>query len=189
MTTSLSLDPVAVASLPEALTEALRPRIERLGYLGEFFTCAAHQPDALLAFMDFTAELKRALAPNHTELIALSVATAFGNDYERHQHERLSLKLGFSRDWIRTVERLEPAAATELTDIEREVQSLVLAVIENRGHVPSEDVRTLIEAVGEPEVVGILMLTGRYAGHALMANAFGVRPPVPSIFEELPHDA
>ena len=39
------------------LADYLRPRVERLGYLGEFFQCSAHQPGALLAFMRFTEEL------------------------------------------------------------------------------------------------------------------------------------
>ena len=66
----------------------MRPRVERLGYLGEFFQCAANVPDALLAFDVFTAALKRALPDRVTEVVALTVATRLGNAYERHQHER-----------------------------------------------------------------------------------------------------
>ena len=54
--------------LPPALAEALRPRVERLGYLGEFFQCAANVPDALLAFDVFTAALKRAVPEQATGL-------------------------------------------------------------------------------------------------------------------------
>ncbi len=35
--------------LDPALREVLRARVERLGYLGEFFQCAAHQPAALVS--------------------------------------------------------------------------------------------------------------------------------------------
>ena len=41
------------------LREALAARVARLGYLGEFFKCAALQPDSLLAFMQLTDALKR----------------------------------------------------------------------------------------------------------------------------------
>lgn len=180
----LNIEPVAAADLPPELTERLRPRVERLGYLGEFFTCAAHQPDALLAFIGFTEALKDSVATNHTELVALTVATAFGNDYERHQHERLATKLGFGRDWVADVERLAPGSAGALSEIERQVQALVLAMLAGHGRVPHDEVRALADGLGEPETVGLLMLAGRYAAHALMSNAFGVRPPVPSIFDE-----
>lgn len=184
MARPLNIEPVAQAALSSELSDALGPRIERLGYLGEFFTCAAHQPDALLAFIAFTEALKGSVAQNHTELVALSVATAFGNDYERHQHEQLLVKLGFPREWIRDVERLTPEGATALTEVERQVQALILAMIEEQGRVPREQVRALVDEIGEPETVGIVMLIGRYVGHALMSNTFGVRPPVDSIFEE-----
>lgn len=186
MSHPLSIEPVPRESLPPALAEALRPRIERLGYLGEFFTCAAHQPDALLSFMEFTEALKHAVAQNHSELVALTVATTYGNDYERHQHERLATKLGFSRGWIREVEQLAPERARELSDIEQRVQSVVLQLVADAGRVPAETIRTFVDAVGEPEAVAILMLTARYVAHALLSNAFGVRPPVPSIFDEEP---
>src|SRR5574341_2382616 len=93
---------------PDALrpdvAEMLRPRVERLGYLGEFFRCAAHQPDALKSFMAFTNDLKKALLDPLTETVALTVSTELGNAYERHQHERLSIKLGFGEEWVRAVE-------------------------------------------------------------------------------------
>jgi alkylhydroperoxidase family enzyme len=73
----------------------LGPRSDAWGYLGEFFAVAGHQPAALLAFHEFTEALKRALPPELTEVVALTTATELGNDYERSQHERLSVNLGF----------------------------------------------------------------------------------------------
>ena len=75
--------------LPAELAAALQPRVRRLGYLGEFFKCAAHQPKALLSFMALTDDLKEALPDQLTEVVALSVAGWMGNTYERNQHERL----------------------------------------------------------------------------------------------------
>src|ERR671939_1183992 len=101
-------------SMPELdpqLAELLRPKVERLNYLGEFFQCTGHQPEALMSFYKLTEDLKEALPDNLTELVALSSATFMDNAYERVQHERLSLKLGFSEAWVRACIRLAPGEA------------------------------------------------------------------------------
>lgn len=82
------------------LAKVLEPRVERLGYLGEFFKCMAHQPAALLSFYEFTENSKKGLPKRLVELIAPSISTKVGNDYERNQHERLSVRLGFGREWV-----------------------------------------------------------------------------------------
>ena len=64
--------------LPPALAEALRPRVERLGYLGEFFRCAAHAPDALLAFDVFTYRVAQAAAAMAVALGGLDVLAFSG---------------------------------------------------------------------------------------------------------------
>src|ERR1700732_4706324 len=79
--------------MPPALASFLKPRVERLGYLGEFFQCTAHQPEALLSFLELTEYLKHALPGNLTEVVSLTIARLMDNAYERVQHERLSLKL------------------------------------------------------------------------------------------------
>src|SRR5687768_15791928 len=106
--TMASLHPIDFADLEPALQNALRPRYERLGYLGDFFRVMAHQPAALLHFDRFTEESRRALRPAHAELIALTAATRLGNDYERHQHEQLAVTSGQSTGWVADVERLVP---------------------------------------------------------------------------------
>ena len=123
--------------------ETLAARVKRLGYLGEFFKCSGHNPDVLVSFMEMTEALKEALPDRLTEVGALTVAGAMGNAYERHQHERLSEKLGFGRDWVAAVNRLEPDAAGPMSEDERAVQRLALAVVERNGH----DVEAELEAV------------------------------------------
>ena len=86
---------LSASEMPADLAAFLAPRMKRLGYLGEFFQCTAHQPEALLSFLQFTEHLKHALPDNLTEVTVLSVATVMDNAYERIQHERLALKLGF----------------------------------------------------------------------------------------------
>lgn len=170
--------------LQPSVQEVLRARVERLGYLGEFFKCAGHQPDILTPFMKMTEALKKALPDRLTELGALSVASLMGNDYERHQHERLSKKLGFPLDWIAAVERVSPDTAEEISDAEKAVQRLIIATVRQQG----KDVRLLLEAavdaIGSEQAIAILFLVGRYVTHALIVNALELAPPVPSIFAQ-----
>src|SRR5262245_3556170 len=79
---------IPMDSMPPVMAQMLRPKVERLGYLGEFFQCAANQPDALISFMQFTDDLKAALPDNLTEIVALTVSAFMSNTYERHQQER-----------------------------------------------------------------------------------------------------
>src|SRR5919199_3671263 len=104
--------------LDPQVANALRPKVERLKYLGEFFQCAAHQPRALLSFHRLTDDLKEALPDNLTEVVALSVATLMDNAYERVQHERLALKLGFTEAWVREVVSMK-AVGGALSEAER----------------------------------------------------------------------
>jgi hypothetical protein len=169
--------------MPAALAEMLRPRVERLGYLGEFFQCAANQPDALMSFIQFTDDLKNALPDNVTEVVALTVATYMSNNYERHQHERLCLKLGFGREWIRDVISLG-ASGRVMKPEERSIQQFVLAVLETRGHGASAEMEKLVETIGPKQAVGVLLLIGRYITHALVVNTLQLAPPVPSPLEK-----
>jgi hypothetical protein len=168
------------AELPPDVAAMLRPRIERLGYLGEFFKCAAHQPAALMSFMAFTEDLKHALPDRLTELVALTVSTELENTYERHQHERLCLKLGFGDAWVRAIEERDPARAKFLSAAERATQTLTLAVLRRHGKGAATELDALTTAVGHAQAIAVLMLIGRYVTHALMVNALDLKPPVPS---------
>jgi len=175
----LSLDDMA----PE-LAAMLHPRVERLGYLGEFFQCTAHQPQALMSFMTFTEDLKRALPDKLTEVVALTVACLMENAYERIQHERLSLKLGFGEPWVRDVISLNADGCRTMTDAERLVQRLAVAVVTRRSHETSAELEEVIGAIGPAQAVAALMLIGRYVTHALIVNSLNLAPPVPSPLED-----
>jgi len=175
-----SLPGISFDALPAELAELLRPRVERLGYLGEFFRVAAHQPAALGHFVRFTEALKEALPERLMELVALTVSTRLGNSYERVQHERLGLKLGFSEAWIRAVERLEPDADEELDPFERAAQRLVLAVVDSQGRAATRPAEQFL-AIADPEsLMGVLLATGRYLAHAAVCNAIGITAPFDS---------
>lgn len=169
---------------PADLAAALRPKVERLKYLGEFFQCMGHQPKALLSFHTLTDDLKHALPDNYTEVVALTVAGVMGNHYERHQHERLSIKLGFDKKWVREVNGLEPDWARSMRPDERLIQKLAMVVIAQRGVGVDKDFDAVVRAIGPQHATGVIMLIGRYVMHALISNALALKPPVPSIFEE-----
>jgi hypothetical protein len=171
-----------MSELDPRLAAALQPRVTRLGYLGEFFKCLGHQPEALLSFMALTDALKEALPDRLTEIVALTVATATGNDYERHQHERLCEKLGFGRVWIAAIIALRPEEGAALSDLDRTVQRLAIASVASGGRGVGAELAAVTAAVGHRQAAAVLMLIGRYQMQALMINALGLAPPVPSIF-------
>ncbi len=168
----LSLD-----EMPPALSSALAPRVKRLGYLGEFFQCASHQPEALLAFIEFTEHLKHALAANLTEVVALSVAVLMDNAYERVQHERLSRNLGFSEEWLHDVLSLGANGHRLLSQQEWLVQHLAICVCERGGHNTTAEFDAVVGAIGAAQAIAVLMLTGRYMSHAVMVNTLNLAPP------------
>lgn len=189
MPTSKAARPLALPrlefdQLDQELARYLEPRVKRLNYLGEFFKCTGHQPQALLAFMQFTEAAKGGLPDRLVELIALTTAGWMGNDYERNQHERLCVRLGFGRDWVQHVNTLQPGAAALLSSEERQLQQFTLAVLESKGHGMSEQFDLLIARIGPAQAIAALMVLGRYVVHALIVNTLNLSPPVPSIFED-----
>src|SRR4051812_14478332 len=188
MTVGATVPRVSLDEMPVALADALRPRVERLGYLGEFFQVAGNQPDALAGFNAFTEACKASLPPRLTELVALTVATATGNDYERHQHERLALTLGFGEDWVRAVIALH---GDELDETARAVQALALRLVDGLGRGGSASVQTAAVERLLPgrDLVAVLLTIARYVAHAAVVNALGIRPPVPSPLADADADA
>ena len=172
---------LSMGVLDPQLADLLRPKVERLNYLGEFFQCTGHQPPALISFYRLTEDLKQALPDNLTELVALTIAGKMNNPYERVQHERLALKLCLSEAWVRAVISLKPEG--QLSQTEMLVQKLTLAVLERRGHDTGAEFENVIRAVGHKEAIAVLMLIGRYVMHALIANCLELQPPVSSPLE------
>lgn len=178
------IDRVSFDELPPALAGRLEPRMKRLGYFGEFFQCAAHQPAALDAFMAFTEAVQDALPKKLVEVVSLTVAGWSGNDYEKNQHERLSIRLGYGREWVANVNALAPSSQADLAEDERLVQATVLSVLKTQGRDSADLFGQLVDVVGQEQAVAILMLAGRYWVHASFVNTLELTPPVPSIFED-----
>src|SRR6266850_8073817 len=180
---SASIPRLSITDLDPDLAELLRPKVERLNYLGEFFQCTGHQPRALISFYTLTEDLKEALPDNLTELVALTIATRLNNAYERVQHERLSLKLGFSEAWLREVTSLVTTREGNLSETEIVVQKLALAVVERGGQDTGMELEEVVKAIGHEQGVAVLMLIGRYVMHAMIANSLALKPPVSSPLE------
>lgn len=166
------------------MAEVLKPRVVRLGYLGEFFRCMAHQPKPLRAFVEFTEFAKAPLDKHIVEIIALTISTRKANSYERNQHERLCVRLGFGREWISQVEALSPESAQLLDNREKQVQRFVLSAIDEHREESQIIFSALVESLGYAQAIAILMVVGRYVAHTVMVTALGIGPPVPSIYED-----
>ena len=93
---------------------------------------------------------------------------------------RLGLKLGFDKGWIREAER----GGHRLSDSERAVQALVIAVVARKGHDCRSELEAVIHSVGHAEAIAVLLLVGRYITHALTVNCLALEPPVASPLEE-----
>jgi alkylhydroperoxidase family enzyme len=167
---------ISAEQMPSDLASFLAPRIERLGYLGEFFQCTAHQPAALLSFLEFTEHLKHALPQNLSEVVILSVAALLENDYERIQHERLCRKLGFTASWIQGILSLN-SDSDLLSAQERQVQRLSIAVVQRGGRGTKAELDAVVEAIGPAQAIAVLMLIGRYVSHALIVNSLDLDAP------------
>jgi hypothetical protein len=181
---SSSLPRLELADFPAALAASLEPRVKRLGYLGEFFKCAANHPRGLAAFTEFTEASKDGLPDRLVEIIALTCTVWMGNDYERNQHERLSVRLGFGRDWVASVSSLTPDVASMLTGEERSVQRLTLSILNTGGKAAGALFEEAVRSLGPRLAMAILMVIGRCVAHGLIVNTLELEPPVPSIFED-----
>lgn len=170
--------------LEQGLADALRPRYERLGYLGEFFRCLGHQPRPLRAFVEYTETAKGELDQKMVEVVALSAATHLDNAYERNQHERLCVRLGYGRDWVTEIEKLDPEGADGLSDDERTVQRYVIDMLVRGGKDTNKGLEAVIDALGYEKAIAVMMVIGRYIMHAMMVHSLELAPPVPSIYED-----
>lgn len=165
--------------LEEGLRETLRPKVERLGYLGEFFAVGGHQPAATRLFQEFTEALKGALPSELTEVVALCVASTLDNEYERTQHEQLSSKQGFSNEWIAAaVGRGDPGVLSEAA---RAARDLAASMVAGYGRGSAPVLAEAVKVLGEEHAVGVLLTVGRYVAHAVVSNTLELRAPVPSV--------
>jgi alkylhydroperoxidase family enzyme len=178
-----TLPRIDLADMPDALQARLAPRVARLGYLGEFFRVAAHQPEALQHFVAFTEALKAALPPRTVEIVALTVATLTGNDYERVQHERLALDTCMTETEVRQVIEGTLTEPT-FTDGERLAAEVAATIVATRGRAAEEPLAELTQTTDTNYAVAVVLTVARYLAHAAAANAWQLTPPVPSPLDQ-----
>lgn len=169
--------------LAPELKDMFRARVERLGYLGEFFKCMSHQPQPMAGFATITDGLKAALPDNFTEIVSLSLSSRLGNLYEQFQNEQLSRKLGFSDQWIRQCMTPVSGADSVFDAEEGAVQDFAIAVGARMGKDVTDEFEALVSAIGPERAIAILWLIGRTVTHALISNSLKLDPPVKSIFQ------
>jgi alkylhydroperoxidase family enzyme len=165
--------------LEASLQDVLRAKVERLGYLGEFFSVGGHQPTATAAFQSFTEALKQALPPELTEVVALSVAAVLDNEYERVQHERLSSSLGFSVAWIEAAVGLGDVSL--LSESARVARELAVTMVSGHGRNAAAQLGRAVDVLGQEYAVGVLLTIGRYIAHAAISNTLQLKAPVTGV--------
>ena len=164
--------------LDPRLQEELGPRVARLGYLGELFAVTGHQPDALLALMNFASVVRAPFDAPTVELVMLTVSSATGNRYEQYQHERLAQRLGCSTAWIAEAVSCRPAQAGMLSPEQRAIQHLALSAVRNHGQENQSALTEAVNVLGDQATVGLLLLIAYAVSGSVLANALGLVPPV-----------
>jgi hypothetical protein len=167
-----------------SLKELYRPRVERLGYLGEFFKVMSACPETMKGFFTITESLKKELPDNLSQLVSVALSSRLGNRYEQYQNERLSLKLGLSEDWVRSALNPVDDPASVLTAEEKAVQRYAIAAGQGLGRGVEEEFKALVAAVGPRKAIAVMWLVARTISHALISNTLHLAAPVTSIFEK-----
>lgn len=175
---------LALEQLDPRLRDYLKPTVDRLGYLGEFFQTVGNVPDAAIQFMEYTKAVKAPLSDLENEVIALAVCAALGADYERIQHERLAKRLGASLEWIAAAEDRPGANPMALEAEERLLRTLALAMVARGGRACGEEIDAVVAAHGAGKTVAAMLQITRFVTIAYLCNALQLSLPVKSVFEE-----
>lgn len=165
--------------LDPRLRAVLQAKVDRLGYLGEFFAVGGHQPAATAAFQEFTEALKASLPPEVTEAVALCVASKLDNLYERAQHERLAVALGFPVSWVEAA--VGAGDLAELSEAARVARQLAATVLDGYGRGAAPELARAVDVLGEETAVGVLLTVGRYVAHAVVSNTLELAAPVAGV--------
>ncbi|SEH17818.1 Carboxymuconolactone decarboxylase family protein [Natronorubrum sediminis] len=142
----------------------------------------AHVPNSLEQFRAFGGTLREELGldPRERELVILTAANALGSAYEWHQHVRIGLAEGLSREEILAISdrRYESFEGTERALVEY-VDAYVA------GSVDDETFGVLSERVNESKIVGIGLLAGMYIVIGRQMDALEVETEEPFVGWEL----
>lgn len=138
----------------------------------------AHVPESLKQFRAFGRTVREEvdLDPRQRELVILTVASALRSDYEWHQHVRIGLTEGLSREEILTISDRDYGA------FENEERALVEYIDSYvTGTVNDETYDALAERVDESKIVGLGLLAGMYIVIGRQMDALEVETEEPFV--------
>lgn len=138
----------------------------------------AHVPDSLEQFRAFGGTLREELDldPDERELVILTAASTLRSAYEWHQHVRIGLTEGLSREEILAISDRNYEA---FEDYERTLVEYVDSYI--TGTVDDETYDALAACIDESKIVGIGLLAGMYLVIGRQMDALEVETEEPFV--------
>jgi hypothetical protein len=179
-----TIRPLRLDEVDPTLRDMLQPTVNRLGYFGAFFQYAGHAPAMLTGFMQYSGALKGALPDDLNETIALTVCTKLDFAYERIQHERLSLKLGFDRTWIATL--VGRSDEEVLTTAQGHARTLAISFLAGESAEALGALDALAAETSEAVAMAALFQIARFRDICSIGRMLDMQLPVASIFSDEP---
>lgn len=146
------------------------------------YRAMGHAPALLAAFREYGGRLWResGLTPHERELVILTTAYVGRSAYEWHQHVRVGLDEGLSRERILAIpegelDRLAPEHAALVKYVARFVD----------GEVDDPTHDRLAEQYNRETVLAVGLLSGLYLGLGRLLDALAVETEVPFVGWEL----
>jgi alkylhydroperoxidase family enzyme len=179
MSVSTVRQPPRIPPLPEAdWNPEVRELLAKTSPVGEakplnIFTTLARYPKLFKRWMVFAGHVlsKSTLPPRERELVILRIGWLCRSQYEFHQHTRIGLACGLSRDEIRKV---TASSANDWTGRDR---TLIAATDELHANktIGDETWRELREHWSEEQVFDLLFAVGQYTLVSMVLNSLGVQ--------------
>jgi alkylhydroperoxidase family enzyme len=175
---------LALEDLDPSIRTVLAPIAQRVGYFGDFFAVLGHCPAAIAGFMDYTKAVKAPLTDRQNELIALTVCARTGAEYERIQHEWLSLRLGLQRSWIAEVTGREQPAPSTLDADDLALAALAAAMLDASDPGVGDALAAVRARLGDVPALAAVLQVARFMMIATILRAFDMKLPIRSPLED-----
>lgn len=174
---------LTLSELEASLRLELEPITSRLGYFGDYFAVVGRNAKALHEFLEYTKAVKAPLSDRHNEVLALVTCTATGAEYERIQHEWLSHRLGFPREWIAELTGRPAGTSTLLDQDEQALRNLAKALVERQGVGAAAEIEAVRCRLGEQAALAAVLQVSRFMLLSVVMHAFRMPAPVVSLFD------